>query len=139
MPRESNNNQDGCVPFFTRRLVIPSVILCVVGLILLGPAVWAISNKPEDIPLNTPGKESLGPTLLVVSMGLVLMSVALMYSERRRMLMELTRNASTQDSSVQWRSQQDPLVTDTRAGDFLRAGRVDPKEKVAKLNKEPKV
>ncbi|XP_064622120.1 uncharacterized protein LOC135484506 isoform X2 [Lineus longissimus] len=131
MPRESNNNQDGCVPFFTRRLVIPSVILCVVGLILLGPAVWAISNKPEDI--------SLGPTLLVVSMGLVLMSVALMYSERRRMLMELTRNASTQDSSVQWRSQQDPLVTDTRAGDFLRAGRVDPKEKVAKLNKEPKV
>ncbi|XP_064622131.1 uncharacterized protein LOC135484506 isoform X3 [Lineus longissimus] len=130
MPRESNNNQDGCVPFFTRRLVIPSVILCVVGLILLGPAVWAISNKPEDIPLNTPGKESLGPTLLVVSMGLVLMSVALMYSERRRMLMELTRNASTQ---------QDPLVTDTRAGDFLRAGRVDPKEKVAKLNKEPKV
>jgi hypothetical protein len=35
--------------------------------------------------------------------------------------------------------QQDPLVTDTRAADFLRAGRPDPKDKVAMLDNQPKV
>lgn len=109
MHKSEEDDGIGCVSFFTRRIVLPALLLLLGGCVMLIPA-FLLMDKP-----------TIGPTLVVVAIGLIFMSIILMYSELRRLRMERARLNGTQE------------VT-TGAADFLRGGRPDPPAQPAPLN-----